>query len=153
MNLESYDEKLEIAKSQLRNLGLKLTRTRLAVLRCFLSSKTPLTPKMIITKISEDSQNHKEIDHTSVYRILDNFHKYELIHEVHPGKGFVFCSHQTCNHPMHIMTLCTRCELFEEIPVPTELLSPTLWYLEEKRNFKPQEHFLQINGLCTKCQS
>ena len=146
-------DKLETCLKILREQNFRLTRQRVRLLKCLCHQSRPLTPKEIVSELNLNSDGQPPADLASVYRVTEQLKIIKLLHEVHPSRGFFLCLHQKCGHQFHLLIFCTRCQFTEEKHIPNELTQPMLWFLKNKASFAPEEHFLQISGLCKQCQN
>jgi Fur family transcriptional regulator, ferric uptake regulator len=135
----------------LRTAKTKVTKPRLAVLKCLGENDNPLNPKEILSIIKSDSEL-EQTDLVTIYRILDTFSKLELVHQVHPSGGYLICGHPSCSKGTHILLTCNQCEQAIEVEIPNEIFSATQWYIESKFNFEINKHLFQIDGLCKSCK-
>lgn len=145
---QKRDQCLKILKEN----GFRLTRQRISFIECLCAHDKPLTPKEITEAINSKDKDSKKTDMASVYRFIEQLRNIKLVHEVHPAKGFYLCLHQNCGQRFHLLIHCTRCSTTEEKHVPDELTQPMIWYLRSQAYFEPEEHFLQISGLCKLCR-
>lgn len=134
----------------LKKSGLKVTRSREAVISTFCQSNKPLNHKDIYHHILE--QGLTPTDLTSIYRTVEVLKQNNLIHEVQ-GEGFLFCQHSDCTNHKHIITFCTSCKESSEIHIPDQILGPMQEYLKEQAHFTPRVDHFQIEGLCRICLS
>lgn len=140
---------LEHCAQILRNSGGRVTQPRLAVIRALAESPKSLSPREILEKIKANKKM-PPIDQVTVYRILEAFSELGLVHQVASGE-FIACSHVECDADMHILARCISCGKFEELEVPADVLAPVSTYLTRTVEFQPKEHFMQVNGTCTRC--
>ncbi len=118
----------------LRKYGYKLTRPRLAVIKCLQKATAPQTADDIHTSLKRS-----HINLTSVYRTL------ELLDRM----GIAFCEERTGERwyylaeKQHHHIICRKCHRTECVPCRMEFKSPA--------GFKHIEHQLILTGLCKKC--
>jgi Fur family transcriptional regulator, ferric uptake regulator len=139
-----HDELLRTAKT-------KVTKPRLAVLKCLGESEQPLSPKDILEIIKNDA-DLEQTDLVTVYRILDTFSKIDLVHQVHPSGGYLICEHPSCSRGTHILLTCIQCKQANEIEIPNEIFAATQWFIETEFNFELNQHLFQIDGTCKACK-
>jgi len=135
----------------LRTAKTKVTKPRLAVLKCLGESDNALSPKDILEIIKNDSEL-EQTDLVTVYRILDAFSKIDLVHQVHPSGGYLICEHPSCSRGTHILLTCIQCQQASEVEVPTEVFAPTQWFIKNEFNFELNQHLFQIDGTCKACK-
>ncbi|MEZ4754183.1 MAG: Fur family transcriptional regulator [Bdellovibrionota bacterium] len=146
-NLNSY---LQICKRVLKQHAARLTQPRLAVATCLNQSDKPLSPREVLEGISAN-KNLPEVDKVTVYRILEAFLDYGLVHQVGPSGEYVPCTHVSCAKGFHVLTRCTECGATNESHLPEELADSFKNFLEKSLKFSPTEHVMQIDGCCKKC--
>jgi Fe2+ or Zn2+ uptake regulation protein len=139
---------VSLCTDRLKLSGARITKPRLAVMRCLGAARSPLTAR----EISGAVQRSAKVDQVTVYRILSAFAELGLVHQVGPAGGFVACSHLACNSDLHILSHCTSCGRSEEIEVPAAIMSPVRWYLTNAAKFSPGDHVMQVNGRCAGCR-
>jgi len=147
----SRDAFIDTSVDILRSSGARVTKTRLAVLRILSETKKPQNARELFELVSK-SKNVGKIDQVTVYRILETFEEFGLIHRVFPSGGYLPCFHQHCGDSLHILIRCSSCENISELDVPEETISPMLWYLKGEHGFSPDSHLFQVNGTCSSCQ-
>ncbi len=144
--MHGTDDFVALCTERLKLSGARITKPRLAVMRCLAASTTALTPREILAAIGGD-----ELDQVTVYRVLETFSELGLVHQAGPAGGFVACTHLACDVALHILSHCKACDRTEEIDVPAEIMSPLRWYLTHEAKFRPEGHIMQVNGVCARC--
>ncbi len=145
IDLSSFEEIL-------RGKGAKLTKPRIAVMRCLTDATVSLSPREILEAITND-KTAPDIDQVSVYRILEAFLKFGLVHQVHPSGGFVSCTHIGCSAEFHVLVRCKICDKTEERDIPKEIFGPTQWYLRDKFGVTVEDQLIQVDGTCANCSN
>jgi Fur family transcriptional regulator, ferric uptake regulator len=148
--LKQVDPFQQLCIDNLRSSGCRITKARLAVIRCLSEASRPQTPREIIDTIESDN-SIPDIDKVSVYRVLETLHEKGLVHRVFPEGGYMACEHQECQRTLHILARCIDCGSAEERDIPGEVINPIKAYLEKQLSFAPSEHFFQVDGTCSKC--
>ena len=149
-----FDEKfIQECEKILRDAGTKITKPRLAVMQFLATSSESLSPRQILEGINKEQEKNSlpPVDQVSVYRILETFSKFGLVHQVFPSGGYIVCTHVNCQAALHILIHCTACEKTEEVDIPTEIFSPMKWYIQKQNGFTPKNHLFQIDGRCASC--
>ena len=134
----------------IRNSGVKVTKSRVAVMQCLAASTVSLSPREILLAIEKDKAI-KDVDQVSIYRILEAFQKLGLVHQVFPSGGFIACTHINCQGELHALTRCSSCQRTTEIDIPKEIFQPIQWYLKKSYGFNHQNDLLQLDGICVAC--
>ena len=143
------DLKLE-CENMIRNSGVKVTKSRVAVMQCLAASTLSLSPREILETIEKDTTT-RDVDQVSIYRILETFHKLGLVHQVYPSGGFIACTHVNCQEELHVLTRCLSCNKTNEIDIPKEIFQPVQWYLETHCGFMYRNTLFQLDGRCATC--
>jgi Fe2+ or Zn2+ uptake regulation protein len=121
--------------------GLKITRSRVAVLLSFGSGQKALT----YHQISEHMQI--KVDRVSLYRILDAFTRKKLVLRINDEEGtgvYILNIYRDVNEQIIPMVRCSGCNKISLLPqLPTSYLS-----ILRENHLNTQPVF---NGLCEKC--
>lgn len=131
------DKKQEI----LKEIGMKVTRNRLAVLDLLMTSQKPLSVEEIFKKL-------KNVDQVTIYRILNQFSEKNIIKKIDLRYGKSFFEFQD-HHHHHIV--CESCGCLEEVDVclPENFLKKIQ---KSSNQFKKvSDHSLEFFGVCNKC--
>ena len=134
----------------IRRSGVKVTKSRVAVMRCLTVSAMSMSPREILHAISDDKTS-KDVDQVSIYRILETFQKLGLVHQVYPSGKFIACTHINCEGDLHVLVHCATCLKTEEVDIPKEIFHPTQWYLKENYGFTHPNNLFQLSGSCSAC--
>lgn len=135
----------------LRRAGSRVTQPRMALLRCLLQAKTPLSPREILQDIQKDKTLAK-VDQVSIYRNLEALSELGLVHQVSPSGAWIGCSHVDCQTPSHMLLRCSRCMTTQELDIPKEILDPLVEHLARKHSFSARQDLLQMDGVCGRCR-
>lgn len=126
----------------LRKKGNKITPHRLEVLDILLSAKKPLSAEEIFQKL-------KNINLSTVYRILDWLKKEKVIKEIHLKEDFdrYELAERFSRHHHHFT--CSKCGKIKDIDC-------SLIYgkkdLEKKNKIKIKSHIIEFFGVCEDCR-
>jgi Fe2+ or Zn2+ uptake regulation protein len=131
--------------------GARITKTRKAVIDCLSKTTQALTPQEIMKRVAASTEGVEGIDLASVYRILKYMSELGLVHQIGPGGGFFPCAHSHCGAGIHLITRCNSCENTSELHIPEDKTTSLMWYLQNEIDFIPEEHILEIKGLCSQC--
>lgn len=134
----------------MRQTGARITKPRLAVIRCLASTNRSLSPRAILMAI-RSQKSLPDVNLVTIYRILETFADLGLVHRIGPSGRYVACSHIDCEQEHHILTHCLACGHCEERDLPTDMLAPVVRHLAQRCGFLAREHFWQLNGLCEHC--
>lgn len=134
-------------EKQLRNFlkahQLSTTDTRLKVFKA-LDKQEPQTMSELITTLTN-------VDRASVYRTVALFEKLGIIRRLQIGwKYKLELSEQFNYHHHHIS--CTKCGAIFPLREDANL-EAIINSLANEYGFEPQDHQLEIQGLCRNCQN
>lgn len=137
-------EPFEKFKNVLKHQGYSLTRPRLAVFKA-LQDKEPQTMADIVKACAAKA------DRASVYRTVALFERLGIVQRLQIGWKYRLELSDTFHHHHHHLT-CSRCGAV--IPLPEDRqLEARLHTLARSQDFIMNGHQLEIQGLCSKCQS
>lgn len=129
----------------IKERGLRDTETRRHVLATLLDFKRPLSPQELWSHL----RSKTGMDLVTVYRILDRFHKIDLVH-AHADGTYSLCT--SAHEPGHHGFLrCTSCGTTEEFH--DDALCRMEDAIAKRRGFHPITHASEILGICTRCFS
>jgi len=142
---------VESCLGSLRSAGVRVTKTRLAVLEELSELDQPKTARELFELVAQ-GKSVKKIDQVTVYRILEKFESFGLVHRVFPSGGYLPCFHQDCGSSPHVLLRCSSCEEISEFDLPQDKLAPILKYLKRVHDFSPGPNPFQFNGVCSACE-
>ncbi len=130
----------------LRAKGYRVTRQRKQVLKVLEQVQRPVSPYEIQRILGEEGE---QINHVTIYRVLNLFCLLNLAHRVLLGGGFVRCTlgdKEGC----HRFMLCHQCGTLREFA------DKSLCEAEDKLahglGFNAEQHFSEFFGLCSSCR-
>lgn len=131
----------------LRANGYRLTAPRRAVVETMASSQQVLSPLDVYEMARA---NYPKLGLVTVYRTIEKLAELGLLQRVHQPsgcQGFVaaFTGHQ------HLL-ICQQCGLVEFFDGDHESIDRLMAGVEQKSGYCVNEHWLQLFGLCRKCQ-
>ena len=92
-----------------------------------------------------------KVDRASVYRTIAMYEQLGIVQRLQIGWKYKLELSDTFNHHHHHLT-CSRCGI--TIPLPEDQqLENRLRQLARDLHFNPQDHQIEIRGLCKACQS
>lgn len=131
----------------LKNVGLKKTLARTAILGILRNSKIPLSVESIYKELKKEKKN-KGINEVTIYRTLSSFEEANLVKKVDFRKESMFFE-LVGGHHHHIV--CTNCDNVEDFQ-NREVEKALEVIVKKSSKFKIiREHSLELFGLCTKC--
>ena len=108
----------------------------------FLESKKPITAEMVYDKIK------KNVNQSTIYRILKRFLEAELIKEVKLSSEKKYYELRDRHHHHHIV--CTSCESITDIPCIENIIEQIK---PENYNFETiDDHTFELYGTCKDCK-
>ena len=122
------------AETILSQAGYKLTRPRLAVLKCLQKQNRLFSARDLFKKI-------KNVDQASVYRTLKIFEELSVVNTEIVNKEKLYC---LADHPHHHV-ICRKCGYSEEFPCIKKQ------EYKKFKNFTDLRHQLTLVGVCGKC--
>lgn len=141
---------VEHATDALRSPGSRMTESRRLILEEIGKTRGTISATRIV-KAFNSRKGLAKIDQVTVYRTLAILEAKNLIHKVADTSEYLVCKHQHCDSMYHILVKCDCCEMFEELDVPREIVSPMLFHLQHQLEFTPNDHVLQMKGVCRVC--
>lgn len=152
MNQGQMGQVIQQAKQTCRNSGRGLTEKRQRVLEILLKTEDPMSAYELTDAYNQIAP--APIMAMSVYRILVFLESMKLVHRLHSANKYMACTQLSgqCDHPFPLFLICTLCQKVEETSVPTNLVK-LLTQSTKKSGFLIAGSQLEINGLCSKCQS
>ncbi|MBE0426103.1 MAG: transcriptional repressor [Nitrospirae bacterium] len=129
----------------LRNLNLKATPKRLAILEILMNESVYMSPEELWEKMK---RQFKKIGLPTVYRNLEELSDRNVISKVnHPNRQlyYYFCQNQSPHHHF----ICLSCRKVEDINFCG--LNELEKEVKKKIKGKLLSHIMQVNGLCRHC--
>ena len=131
----------------LKENGLKITPTRIAILEIFKSLKIPLDAQAIWSSLKKD-RTLKKTNEATVYRTLTSFEKNGILKQVNVRKESVYFELDTKHHHHIVCTNCDTVEDFENKEIE-KALERIVSKASKFKNIK--EHSVELFGLCRAC--
>ena len=129
----------------LKNLNLKITPKRLALLDILMKESSYLSPEEIWKKMKKQ---FRMIGLPTIYRNLEELSAKDIVSKVsHPNRQlyYYFCSNRSHHHHF----VCLSCRSVEDINFCA--LDDLRKEVKRKLNGKVISHILQVNGYCSSC--
>lgn len=142
-----HDDHKDIpGKKIIRDIGLKVTLQRLAILETVRRGPTHFTAQEIFETVSED---HPEIGFATVYRFLKKLSEQHYVSEFRLGGMPARYEWMTKNHHDHLS--CTNCGKIVEFE--NQKIESLQESIAEIYGFKLTHHVLELYGTCPQCQT
>lgn len=132
--------------AQLEEKGGRITGPRRAIVELLVGSERALSP---IEVFDQARIQYPKMGLVTVYRTLDLLEELELVERVHQQDGCHTYLRAARGHE-HLV-LCTRCG--RAVFFCGDDLSTLIQKISVESGFIIQGHWLQLMGLCKKCQS
>lgn len=138
-----YRISLEQAVAELKNVGLRVTAPRRAILKVLIESHGPFTVEEIHLKISK-----RLCDQATVYRCLTSLVDVGMARRCEFGDGSArFELAEDGEHHHHIVCkLCKRVEIIDDDEIEK------IDQFARRRGFSDVSHILEFFGTCPQCQ-
>ncbi len=136
---------LDALNAQLSEQGYKLTRQRKAVVEVVTQAHTRLSAADVFTQAQRACP---DLGLTTVYRTLEILEQMGVIRRVHLDDGCEGFAPASAGHGHHL--ICSRCQ--ETIEFEDCNMSSLLKRVSEQTGFTIEQHWLELVGLCPKCQ-
>ncbi len=127
----------------LKDFGLKSTKSREQILKILESSDSPLTADQIYNLLCD-----KDINLSTVYRTLTSFTDESIIHKEidNDGKALYMIIKQEHKHVL-VCIKCGKHIYLKDCPYKEANMK-----ILKENNFLVENHNIEIYGLCEKCQ-
>ena len=130
-------------KVLLKDLGFKITPTRLAILEVFSKNNKPIDANFIFNKLKEN------INEATIYRTLISFEKSGILRRVDLRKDSV-CFELNDDHHHHMV--CVKCGFIEDFSENKEMGKLLEGIVSKSKKFRIiKEHSLELFGFCNLC--
>jgi Fur family transcriptional regulator, ferric uptake regulator len=133
-------------KRIIREMGLKVTQQRLAILESLNAGRAHVTAQEVFELVNVQ---HPEIGFATVYRFLRKMAEQKLVTEVRMG-GLPARYELTPHNQHHDHLTCTRCGQIVEFECPG--IEDLQVKVAHDHHFRLTHHVLELYGLCARCQ-
>lgn len=135
---------MNLQKDIIKNKGLRITPARVTVLKVLEDSLKPLD---IASIYKEVSKRHVDADQATIYRIIENFIKKNLVLKLQlQEKKFYY----EVKRAEHHHAICEKCG--DVVDIARCSVKRTEKKIGERFGFKVKSHSLEFFGLCKNCQ-
>ena len=133
-------------KTMIRQMGLKVTSQRLAILKSLHDGRAHVTAQEVFEKVIKD---FPEIGFATVYRFLRTLTEHQLVTEVRMGG--MSARYELTPQEHHDHLTCVKCGKI------CEFENPEIERLQEEvarfYGFKLTHHVLELYGVCSDCSN
>ena len=133
-------------KEELREMDLRATPARIAIMQLLENTKNPVDVSMVIDHLRKEEI---ETDPATVFRTMNMFTQKGITTPVQFQEGKN--RYELANKEDHHHLICETCGNIADIE---DEVIPTLErHIEEKHNFTVKRHSLEFFGLCENCNA
>ena len=132
-------EAWQFAEDLCAQKGYRFTDSRRQVFDVLISSHKALTAKEVMKKINNGQP-------PITYRALEFLTQVGLAHHIASINAYVGCAHHHQEGHVAEFLICTNCHEVEEVDLSSQLSA--LMVHAKASNFKPQETYVEMTGLC-----
>lgn len=133
------------ALGEMRASGYRATGSRQAIIDIVTGSRRALNPAEIHTLARK---RYPSLGLVTVYRTLEKLEELGLVQRVHHPHGCQ--SFLPSSHGHEHLLLCQKCGHAETFS--GDKLEPLIQNIAERTGYRVEEHWLQLFGLCARCQ-
>ncbi len=136
----------EILFKTIKHKGLRLTKTRRAVLELLVATHTPLSVSRILDELACRGLS---VNKTTVYRELEQLEKVGMVKSLSLQDRKQYFELATRDHHHHFV--CIECDEVEDVLFDESDLLRQEALLVRKKGFSVFRHSLEFFGLCKMC--
>jgi len=135
---------METFTSLLKNIGLKITPARTAVLSILTNQKKPVSVAILVESLAK-----KSINFSTVYRTLETLEQAGIIRKVLVSQKQSFYELVDIHDHHHL--ICTECEKVEEIELQKQDFKKVV--LKKSKQFSQlSTKTIELFGVCNSCE-
>lgn len=138
---------LEVAETQCRKQGLKLTTLRRQVLEIIWDSHSPIGAYEILQRLQ--AMGHKPAPPTA-YRALDFLVNAKLVHRLESLNAFIGCPTPDAHHQC-LFFICRDCGHSAELH--SDAVNQAIEMGAKELGFTHHQPMIEVHGLCNKCSA
>ena len=131
----------------LKQNALKITPKRKAVIDLFLKNNRRMGPREVYQNLRKDIA---PLGLPTVYRILEEFKNIGVLIQIPSDDRQLYYMLCKMPHEHHHHFVCRGCRRVEEVEYCN--FGEVSKFIEKNLNGKVEQHFLHIEGLCSKCR-
>lgn len=133
-------------KRMIRQMGLKVTHQRLAILESLSGGRAHVTAQEVFEKVSSQ---YPEIGFATVYRFLRKMAEQKMVTEVRMGG--LPARYELTPRRHHDHLTCIKCGLIVEFE--NQIIENLQEQVARAHNFRLTHHVLELYGECLQCQT
>ena len=131
---------------RLKLTKLRVTLPRRIVLEILDEADKPLNPYEIVDIAQAKG---KKIDVVTVYRIMDAFEDFDIVHKLKGSNKFMICS-TPCDDHCHHQFICDSCGSVDDLHIDDHGFLKKI--AEKYSQIEISGHYFELSGLCKKCK-
>lgn len=133
-------------KRMIRQMGLKVTQQRLAILETLSGGRAHVTAQEVYETVNA---KHPEIGFATVYRFLRKMAEQNMVTEVRMGG--LPARYELTPRRHHDHLTCAHCGLIVEFE--NQIIENLQEQVARAHNFRLTHHVLELYGVCPRCQA
>lgn len=133
-------------KRMIRQMGLKVTQQRLAILETLSGGRAHVTAQEVFETVNA---KYPEIGFATVYRFLRKMAEQKLVTEVRMGG--LPARYELTPRRHHDHLTCVQCGLIVEFE--NQIIENLQEQVAKAHNFRLTHHVLELYGVCPRCQA
>ncbi len=133
-------------KRMIRQMGLKVTQQRLAILESLSAGRAHVTAQEVFEVVNS---TYPEIGFATVYRFLRKMAEQKLVTEVRMGG--LPARYELTPRRHHDHLTCVQCGQIVEFECPP--IENLQEQVAREHNFRLTHHVLELYGVCVRCQA
>ncbi|MBA2710203.1 MAG: transcriptional repressor [Tatlockia sp.] len=127
-------------------MGLKITSLRKSVLFILWNTNKPLKAYEILDNLLKIKKNAKP---PTVYRVLDYFVDYGVIHKIESIQSYTLCCEPEKHYSSEVLMVCNDCHQVKEIY--DDSMHSLVQKLSKEHLFHLGKGAIELRGICEKC--
>lgn len=143
--LERNQSDQGVHKRVIREMGLKVTQQRMAILDVLTKGKAHVTAQEVFDEVA---RSHPEMGFATVYRFLRKMSEHNLVNEVRMGGLPARYELSSAKHHDHIT--CVKCGKIVEFE--NQNIESLQVAVARENGFYLTGHVLELYGVCSRCQ-
>jgi Fe2+ or Zn2+ uptake regulation protein len=145
--MKNPDTKADIAVSQMRKDGFRVTALRKAITSIFIANKRPISVAELTSALKKNKLSPNK---SSIYRELKFLIEYKLVTELDVLEGMKRYEWRSNHDHHHHHIVCTKCGIVECVEIcfnEKEIAEK----VQKKSGFIVKSHVLEFFGCCPDC--
>jgi Fur family zinc uptake transcriptional regulator len=127
-------------------MELKITSLRKSVLFILWNTEKPLKAYEILDNLLEIKKNARP---PTVYRVLDYFVDYGVIHKIESIQSYTLCREPEKHYSSEVLMVCNDCHQVNELY--DGAMHALVQKLSQENHFQLGKSAIELRGICEKC--